>query len=244
MFQALSWKPESSRAGFLAWTCCPEGASRGPQCLCPPGERGLPWGLLDGSAGPFSGLCADGIQEMSVAPASGAQSLGWGAPQCSVFSMQPRTPGLWLPARCVTLCTLGSGCLGFPTHWAAIGLLAESARVLLRHGLARAWAPGEVVCHGFLRRRRGRWPHASAEPTILSPALPGSGSSVAALNAPTPGAGPMSALCCDSVAVAKEGPVPGPRGRRCGQPGFSRLGKACTSYEKNTRPCSGSSVLK
>lgn len=117
-----------------------------------------------------------------------------------------------MPAPCVTLDTLGSCCLGFPTRWAEIGLLAESARVLLRWGLARAWAPGEVVCHGFLKRQRGRWPHASAEPILLSPAPPGSGSSVAALNAPTPGAGPMSTLCCVPVAVAKEGPVPGLKG--------------------------------
>ena len=190
MFQALSWNPleldswpgPDTLRGLL-------GSSSASVLLAKGGCCEDSW--ME-SAGPFSGLCADVIQEMSAPPAFGARSLGRGGPECSVLSMQPWTPGLWLPARCMTLHTLGSCCLGFPTRWAEIGLLAESARVLLRHGLARAWAPGEVVCHGFLKRRRGRWPHASVEPTLLSPALLGSGSSVAALNAPTPGAGPMS----------------------------------------------------
>lgn len=122
------------------------------------------------SAGPFSGLCAKGIQEMSVGPEFGAQSLGWGGPEVSLSSRQPQLPGSWLPARCVTLSTLGSLCLGFPTRWAEVGLLAEPARVLLRHSLASAWAPGEVVCHGFLRRGgtggpRPVWsPHCSRQP--------------------------------------------------------------------------------
>lgn len=99
--------------------------------------------------------------------------LGW--PKGSGLSVQPWTPGLWLSALCVSLVTLGSCCLGFPTRWAEIGLLAEAARVLLLQGLAGAWAPGKVVCHGFSRGRRGRRPCASTEPTcFLSPALPGS----------------------------------------------------------------------
>lgn len=80
------------------------------------------------SAGPFSGLCAAVTQEMSAPPRCPRVSAG-GGPDCTVLSLQPWRPGLALPALCVTLDTLGSCCLGFPTRGAEIGLLAESARV-------------------------------------------------------------------------------------------------------------------
>ena len=63
---------------------------------------------------------------------AGPQSLGWGGPrvqgwgcQHAALDAQPR-----LTAPRVSLVTLGSCCLGFPTRWAEIGLLAEAARVL------------------------------------------------------------------------------------------------------------------
>lgn len=73
-----------------------------------------------------------------------------------------------LPVLCVTLVTLDSCCLGFPTCWAEIGLLAESARVLTRQGLAGAWAAGKVVYHGFLKGRRGRQPVPARRPHSFS----------------------------------------------------------------------------
>lgn len=163
------------------------------------------------NAGPFSGSAAARIQEVSVSPLCWAQSLVGGEPECSVLSRQPwmSASTAWLPVLCVTLVTLDSCCLGFPTCWAEIRLLAESARILMRQGLAGSWAPGKVVCHGFLRRwrgRRGQRQHGPHTTPLTSSA--GSASSVAALEGPTSG-DPRRALGCESMTVAKEGLVPG-----------------------------------
>ena len=168
----------------------PQGAPGGPQWLFYPWREGTAvrtpgWNALGLSLGSAADRNPGNVLSCSV---PGPEPwLEW--PNGSGVSLQPWMRRLWLPALCVSLVTLGSRCLGFPTRWAEIGLLTESARVLLRQGLAGARAPGKVVCHGFLQGWRGRRPRASTEPTrFLSPALPGSGSSVASLQGPTPGA--------------------------------------------------------
>lgn len=121
--------------------------------------------------------------------------------RCTAGSLR----GMW-PVRCVTLVTLHSCCLGFPTCWAEMGLLAESARVLMRQGLAGAGALGKAVCHGFLSGG-GAGGRARAHHTPPLPSSSGSDSSVAALKGLTSGL-PQG----DSAAVAKEGLGPGLEG--------------------------------
>lgn len=72
------------------------------------------------SARSFSGLCR--APESWLGGSKGSER--------GDVSVQPWTPSLWLPAPRMSLVTLGSCCLGFPTRWAEIGLLEEPARVL------------------------------------------------------------------------------------------------------------------
>lgn len=125
-----------------------------PHCLCFPCREGTAMRTRGWKA--FLGLCCG--RDSGDVCASGA--FAGGDPESSAHSRQPDSSlrCLW-PMLCVTLVTLPSCCLGFPTCWAEMGLLAESARVLMRQGLAGAWALGKVVCHGFLRGAgRGRRP--------------------------------------------------------------------------------------
>lgn len=87
------------------------------------------------SAGSFSAPLLPGFGKCLLLLRAAAAFAG-----VSLSAQGGRQPGRQPPARlpvlCVTLVTLGSRCLGFPTCWAEIGLLAESARVLMR-GLGR-----------------------------------------------------------------------------------------------------------
>lgn len=159
-------------------------------------------------------LLLPGFRKCLFLLCAGPRALVGGEPACSALSRQPWMSAsmAWLPVPCATLVTLDSCCLGFPTCWAEIRLLAESAGVLMRQGLAGTWAPGKVVCHGFLKRwrgRRGRCQHGAHTTPLTSSA--GSGSRVAASEGPT-SEDPRRALNCDSMTVAKEGLVPGLEG--------------------------------
>lgn len=127
------------------------------------------------SAGPVSGLCCrqDSGNACSCSVSGGAgQGSGWGAPEHSLHSRVPWTPACraWLPVLCVTLVTLGSCCLGFPTCWAEIGLLAESARVFNATGLGRRLGT-RLGCHGFSKGQRGRQPVPAQHPHSSSDQL-------------------------------------------------------------------------